>query len=114
MVVCSGSVNTGRAYICQNVESVYFNLEGFDIGSFIEVAPETVGQFTGTTKGDRKVFEGDIGWDAHDECYGVVELSEGKFVYVWENICTDLFEIADDIDFVGNRWDSPELLEGAS
>ena len=77
------------------------------------VKPETLGQFTGLTdKDNNKIFEGDIGWDSHNECCGVVEFSDGGFSYVWENICTDLFEVSDsvDIDFIGNIYDNPELL----
>ena len=56
-----------------------------------EVIPETVGQFTRLNdKNGKEIWQGDIGWDDHQECYGVVKFDEGKFVYEWENICTDL------------------------
>ena len=81
-----------------------------------EVLPETVGQLTGIVKDGKKIFEGDIGWDAHNECYGAVEFQDGKFVYVWENACNDLDDISvdADIDFIGNIYDNPELLGGKS
>ncbi|EAD9128437.1 TPA: YopX family protein [Listeria monocytogenes] len=57
------------------------------------------------------MFEGDIGWDEHNECYGVVKFEEGKFLYVWENIVEDLWEVADGIEICGNIHENPELLE---
>ncbi|HCJ4342729.1 TPA: hypothetical protein NR338_001751 [Listeria innocua] len=70
-------------------------------------------QYTGLKdKSDNKIFEGDIGWDEHNECYGVVKFEEGKFLYVWENIAEDLWEVADCIEIYGNIHENPELLEG--
>ncbi|HBB5379566.1 TPA: hypothetical protein KBR49_003002 [Listeria monocytogenes] len=44
-------------------------------------------QYTGLKdKNGKKIFEGDMGWDEHNECYGVVKFEEGKFLYAWENI----------------------------
>ncbi|EAE2329772.1 YopX family protein [Listeria monocytogenes] len=82
--------------------------------SEVEIIPETVGQFTGLKdKNGKKIFEGDIGWDEHNECYGVVKFEEGKFLYVWENIAEDLREVADSIEIYGNIHENPELLEVA-
>ncbi|HDT9439828.1 TPA: hypothetical protein REC00_002094 [Listeria monocytogenes] len=82
--------------------------------SEVEIMPETVGQFTGLKdKNGKKIFEGDIGWDEHNECYGVVKFKEGKFLYVWENIAEDLWEVADSIEIYGNIHENPELLEVA-
>ncbi|EQC0754445.1 YopX family protein [Listeria innocua] len=70
-------------------------------------------QYTGLKdKNGKKIFEGDIGWDEHNECYGVVKFEEGKFLYVWENIAEDLWEVADGIEICGNIHENPELLEG--
>ncbi|HAB7828317.1 TPA_asm: hypothetical protein GYP66_10625 [Listeria monocytogenes] len=70
-------------------------------------------QYTGLKdKNGKKIFEGDVGWDEHNECYGVVKFEEGKFLYVWENIAEDLWEVADDIEICGNIHENPELLEG--
>jgi uncharacterized phage protein (TIGR01671 family) len=103
----------GYLYITHDGE---YEISCYDSETNIErityiVVPETVGQFTGLTdKSGKKIFEGDIGWDCHNECYGVVEFSDGKFSYVWENICTDLYEVSNDVDFIGNIHDNPELL----
>ncbi|MCE8267937.1 hypothetical protein JJO14_09345 [Listeria monocytogenes] len=69
-------------------------------------------QYTGLKdKNGKKIFEGDMGWDEHNECYGVVKFEEGKFLYAWENIAEDLWEVADSIEIYGNIHENPELLE---
>ncbi|HAC1057575.1 TPA_asm: hypothetical protein GY057_14240 [Listeria monocytogenes] len=69
-------------------------------------------QYTGLKdKNSKKIFEGDVGWDEHNECYGVVKFEEGKFLYVWENIAEDLWEVADGIEICGNIHENLELLE---
>ncbi|EKZ3560715.1 hypothetical protein Q4622_001390 [Listeria monocytogenes] len=69
-------------------------------------------QYTGLKdKNGKKIFEGDVGWDEHNECYGVVKFEEGKFLYVWENIAEDLWEVADGIEICGNIHENPELSE---
>ncbi|EGT8214749.1 hypothetical protein JE294_003034 [Listeria monocytogenes] len=71
-------------------------------------------QYTGLKdKNGKKIFEGDVGWDEHNECYGVVKFEEGKFLYVWENIAEDLQEVADGIEIYGNIHENPDLLEVA-
>lgn len=79
----------------------------------IEIDIKTIGQYTGLKdKYGKKIFEGDICWEEHNECYGVVKFEEGKFLYLWENIAEDLWEVADDIEVSGNIHENPELLEG--
>ncbi|EOI00872.1 YopX family protein [Enterococcus faecalis] len=58
-------------------------------------------------------FEGDIGWDDHQEVHGQVIFENGAFKYEWENISEDLFEATDDIEIVGNIYENSELLEGS-
>ncbi|EAF6832967.1 YopX family protein [Listeria monocytogenes] len=71
-------------------------------------------QYTGLKdKNGKKIFEGDVGWDEHNECYGVVKFEEGKFLYVWENIAEDLQEVADGIEICGNIHENPDLSEVA-
>lgn len=60
-----------------------------------------------------EIFEGDIGWDDHQEVHGQVIFENGAFKYEWENISEDLFEATDDIEIVGNIHENPELLEVA-
>ncbi|HAA7222704.1 TPA_asm: hypothetical protein GHE25_06275 [Listeria monocytogenes] len=70
-------------------------------------------EYTGLKdKNGKKIFEGDICWEEHNECYGVVKFEEGKFLYVWENIAEDLWEVADSIEICGNIHENLELLEG--
>lgn len=69
-------------------------------------------QYTGLKdKNGKKIFEGDMGWDEHNECYGVVKFEEGKFLYAWENIAQDLWEVADDIEICGNIHENLGLWE---
>ncbi|WP_088825678.1 YopX family protein [Listeria goaensis] len=69
-------------------------------------------QYTGLhDKNGKKIFEGDIGWDDYSECWGVVIFDEGKFIYEWKNVAEDLWEVTDDIEIRGNKWQNPELLE---
>ncbi|HDM8471003.1 TPA: hypothetical protein P0T56_002946 [Listeria monocytogenes] len=89
------------------------NTEYIAIEKWCAVDSKTVGQYTNVnTPSGKKIFEGDIGWDEHNECYGVVKFEEGKFLYVWENIAEDLREVADSIEIYGNIHENPELLEG--
>ncbi|EAC6059473.1 hypothetical protein D1181_07765 [Listeria monocytogenes] len=70
-------------------------------------------QYTGVKdKNGKKIFEGDICWEEYGECYGVVKFEDAKFLYLWENIAEDLWEVADDIEICGNIHENPELLEG--
>ncbi|EAA0334544.1 hypothetical protein FCV94_01320 [Listeria monocytogenes] len=106
-----------------NLAIIKEKLDRAEIGAYIsnsagapfayQVRPETIGQYTGLKdKNGKKIFEWDIGWDEHNECYGVVKFEEGKFLYVWENIAEDLWEVADCIEICGNIHENPELLEG--
>ncbi|EAD0776610.1 hypothetical protein NZ09_00210 [Listeria monocytogenes] len=81
--------------------------------SEIEIDIKTIGQCTGLKdRNGKKIFESDIGWDEHNECYGVVKFEEGKFLYIWENIAEDLWEVADSVEVCGNTYENLDLLEG--
>ncbi|ECO9355395.1 hypothetical protein FX161_01355 [Listeria monocytogenes] len=100
---------SGNAYIAYDVNEVRSFVY---ISRSEKVDPETVGQYTGLKdKYGKKIFEGDICWEEHNECYGVVKFEEGKFLYVWENIAEDLWEVAASIEIYGNIHENPELLE---
>ncbi|ENI8498281.1 hypothetical protein ABZY98_000053 [Listeria monocytogenes] len=84
----------------------------FIINNMHAIDEKTVEQYTGLKdKNCNKIFEGDVGWDEHNECYGVVKFEEGKFLYVWENIAEDLQEVADGIEICGNIQENKNLLE---
>ncbi|ELI5406008.1 hypothetical protein RRJ85_002730 [Listeria monocytogenes] len=100
---------SGNAYIAYDVNEVRSFVY---ISRSEKVDPETVGQYTGLKdKNGKKIFEGDICWEEHNECYGVVKFEEGKFLYVWENIAEDLWEVADSIEIYGNIHENLDLLE---
>ncbi|EAD9183671.1 hypothetical protein AOL11_08485 [Listeria monocytogenes] len=101
---------SGNAYIAYDVNEVRSFVY---ISRSEKVDPETVGQYTGLKdKYGKKIFEGDICWEEHNECYGVVKFEDAKFLYLWENIAEDLWEVADGIEICGNIHENPELMEG--
>ena len=88
----------------------------------IDVAPETVGQFTGLTdKKGKRIFEGDIVDVEYDIQYvGVAAKRIGLFVVVFYDGCFmkqkkdgGLFHFipSDKCEVVGNIHDNPELME---
>ncbi|EAD6699341.1 hypothetical protein YV62_13695 [Listeria monocytogenes] len=106
-----------------NLAIIKEKLDRAEIGAYIsnsagapfayQIRPETIGQYTGLKdKNGKKIFEGDICWEEHNECYGVVKFEDAKFLYLWENIAEDLWEVADVIEICGNIHENPELLEG--
>ena len=94
---------------------------------FSDVAPETVGQYTGLTdKNGTKIFEGDIilfedecptNYEYHDctemRC-GEIKFDDGEF-YLTNRIAVEMGDLIYDgkLDgvIVGNIHDNPELLE---
>ncbi|EAC4963694.1 hypothetical protein GPA33_12765 [Listeria monocytogenes] len=85
----------------------------FIINNMHAIDEKTIDQYTSLKdKNGKKIFEGDVGWDEHNECYGVVKFEDAKFLYLWENIAENLWEVADDIEICGNIHENPELMEG--
>lgn len=95
---------------------------------YIEVDPETVGQYTGLTdKNGKKIFEGDIiqilcySYDElESEYFGIVECGElgnglrdpdGKEGYIWNYLYELQGSYTTTYEVLGNIHDNPELLE---
>lgn len=86
------------------------------------IIPETVGQYTGTDKNGKKIFEGDIvkaeiNGSAYDKFVfplGVVEFENGVFGIKDVKNFTPLSSYAPRVSFevIGNIHDNPEFLEG--
>ncbi|ENJ0357652.1 hypothetical protein AB0Y73_001525 [Listeria monocytogenes] len=98
--IVTGILESNDEYICSE--------------TWCGIDSKTIGQYTGLKdKNGKKIFERDLCWDEHNECYGVVKFEEGKFLYVWENIAEDLWEVADSIEICGNIHENPKLSEVA-
>lgn len=124
LVVANGRINNGKYYILRNAADFSFGDNGnrIRIGCFVEVDPDTVGQYTGLTdKNGKRIFEGDILRKAyHPEDDFIVEWNDGRFAfrkrkytkeYGYESLCC----VQNTTDFrkvIGNIYDNPELLKG--
>ena len=121
----------GGSYI--NLQTDRLNSGGYPIREFIEVIPETVGQYTGLTtrNGNMMIFEGDIVKEEYEVFVsarakekrvkiGYVEYDSnslccGYYAYFWNDKekWRGNFAIHCGCKVIGNIHDNPELLKGA-
>ena len=85
----------------------------------IDVAPETVGQFTGLTdKNGKKIFEGDIVKNEHRRGqyqYFKIFYDTRVYCFMVENkygMLGFLYNVIGDLEVIGSVHDNPELLKG--
>ena len=105
--------NDGECYICSPI---------YD--DWLQVGPETVGQFTGLTdKNNTKIFEGDIlaveTSNISVECdgYFVVkyDTETARFICEGDGLTVDFDNVYGyEVEVIGNIYDSPELLKGGA
>ena len=105
----------GGSYI--NLQTDRLNSGGYPIREFVEVIPETVGQYTGLTdKKGNKIFEGDIvKWNINfaivwQDCKFVIKKDINAKPYDYVLSCFNGTELK----VIGNIHDNPELLKGGA
>ena len=77
-------------------------------GRYINVIPETVGEFTGLTDNDGiKIFEGDV--VEYKNKYGTVVFRDGAYIVKLDTLDVFLSFIVHHAKVIGNIHDNPEL-----
>lgn len=109
----------GCAYM--NLQTERLNSGGYPIREFVEVIPETLGQYTGLSdKNGKRIFESDICRNTRTGEIVSVKWHGTMAGYVWskrkEN-CKSLFDFGalfrayDKYEVIGNIHDNPKLLK---
>ena len=117
-----GSLFVGfkKSYICPEAIAMY-NFDGtLCLGGFVEVSPESVGQYTGLKdKHGKRIFAGDILGSRYDKLYPddvaievVKWFRNGWYIQQENNLPDALCEygVLPYSEVIGNIHDNPELL----
>lgn len=96
--VCGALIK--NSYMCQ----IIIDSDMSDLNNFINVLPETVGQFTGLTYGNIKIFDGDLlSWLEEEYLDGfTISRCSGIYEVKWseDTLRFDLYD-----NFTGDWWD---------
>lgn len=131
-----GSWVEGAYYIEPYTDKVFiirWNSMGMGFNEFVEVAKDSVGQYTELKDiAGQRIFEGDVFVDDDNECVGVVSWYDGGFCIHWygrdglmmeygydecagefglleSERCSDIY--IDTLEVIGNIHDNPELIK---
>ena len=118
LVIGTDRISNGKCYILPTVSDFSYGDNGnrVRIGCFVEVDPDTIGQYTGLTdKNGKKIFEGDIttAYFRSNRSLQVLKVYFDNGVFLFDNGWVAVpREYIYCLKVIGNIHDNPKLLKG--